>query len=408
MVTRRLRHFRILFFGDLAKGLNIIIALSTSIWVTAVIAFPANTPPLRFLPSGKFSINQQNTDLKLELRSKWFEKFRVIRRNMSTSAMEAEYLRSDPGLLEPFEQFALDRPRVNKKAMEKIFAKVCEKGVFNQSIDCQTLLHASYLIHMLLETEVAEAGITFKEFADDTAKNIKNWIDQLFQNPPAAQILSDIVYSIEELRRHFPAPPPPQSSSTPSPIYSAFVKFWGTEQEMYAEVSNPTGKNGTFHTAKELVPYLKDLDVEVLYLLPFFPGPGDNGFDPIHLYPGLRYGGIKAFEAFMLDLRDEGITPIFDGVFDHVSPNSLEFKKYRQGQKLYQNMFLDFSKYEPLESFFDAQGDMFVIYRDKLSGRTFKMKQMMSHLSDTDHLLRWKKGNGDQHSTYCSFFLRSI
>lgn len=95
-------------------------------------------------------------------------------------------------------------------------------------------------------------------------------------------------------------------------IYTFYVDQFGVKDE------NTTN---TFKDLIEMLPYLKDLGVTTLYILPFMDSPmGDAGFDirdPQEVREDL--GGIAEFDQFMEEAKKSGFKIQADLVLNHFS-----------------------------------------------------------------------------------------
>src|SRR6188508_2203869 len=90
---------------------------------------------------------------------------------------------------------------------------------------------------------------------------------------------------------------------------------------------------GDFNGLTQRLPYLQDLGVTCLWLMPFYPSPmRDDGYD-ITDYYGIdpRLGTFGDFVEFMRTARDRGIRVIADLVPNHTSDEHPWFQSARQG-----------------------------------------------------------------------------
>ncbi len=82
---------------------------------------------------------------------------------------------------------------------------------------------------------------------------------------------------------------------------------------------------GTFYTAMEKLPYLRDLGVNAIQLLPIaeYPGHRGMGYNPSLYYaPEDTFGPAHDLKLFINEAHKHGIAVILDLVFNHAGPNS--------------------------------------------------------------------------------------
>ncbi|MFL6840093.1 MAG: maltose alpha-D-glucosyltransferase [Bradyrhizobium sp.] len=89
---------------------------------------------------------------------------------------------------------------------------------------------------------------------------------------------------------------------------------------------------GDFAGLTEKLPYLQDLGVTALWLLPFYPSPGrDDGYD-IADYGDINpdFGTMKDFKRFIQEARKRGLRVITELVVNHTSDQHDWFKRARR------------------------------------------------------------------------------
>ncbi len=89
---------------------------------------------------------------------------------------------------------------------------------------------------------------------------------------------------------------------------------------------------GDFHGLIEKLDYIKDLGVNTLWLLPFYPSPmRDDGYD-ISDYRNIHpdYGTLKDFHVFMREAHHRGLRVITELVINHTSDQHPWFQAARQ------------------------------------------------------------------------------
>ncbi|MCB9496725.1 MAG: maltose alpha-D-glucosyltransferase [Fibrobacteria bacterium] len=92
---------------------------------------------------------------------------------------------------------------------------------------------------------------------------------------------------------------------------------------------------GDFQGLRRRLPWLKDLGVTCLWLLPFYPSPlRDDGYD-IADYMSIHpdYGTMRDFRAFLSDAHKLGLRVITELVVNHTSDQHPWFQKARQAPK---------------------------------------------------------------------------
>ncbi|MDA8199451.1 MAG: maltose alpha-D-glucosyltransferase [Thermaerobacter sp.] len=91
---------------------------------------------------------------------------------------------------------------------------------------------------------------------------------------------------------------------------------------------------GDFQGLRQKLPYLKDLGVTALWLLPFYPSPGrDDGYD-IADYQNVHpnYGTLAEFRAFLNDAHRLGLRVITELVINHTSDQHPWFERARHAK----------------------------------------------------------------------------
>ena len=81
---------------------------------------------------------------------------------------------------------------------------------------------------------------------------------------------------------------------------------------------------GTFDDAITMLPYLRDLGVDAVEVMPVasFPGERGWGYDGVGLFaPHAAYGGPDAMKRFVDACHDHGIGVVLDVVYNHLGPS---------------------------------------------------------------------------------------
>jgi 1,4-alpha-glucan branching enzyme len=91
------------------------------------------------------------------------------------------------------------------------------------------------------------------------------------------------------------------------------------------------GCPGTFHTAMEKLPYLRDLGINAVELMPIAEFAGDHGWGYAPSVPFAvesAYGGPRAFKEFVQAAHEHGIAVILDVVYNHFGPSDLPLWRF--------------------------------------------------------------------------------
>lgn len=106
--------------------------------------------------------------------------------------------------------------------------------------------------------------------------------------------------------------------------------IYGADVERFYD-SNSDGV-GDFPGLSAKLPYLSELGVNCIWLLPFFPSPNrDNGYDIADYYRvDEKYGGLAEFTGFVRNAGELGIRVIVDLVAHHTSDQHPWFQAARQ------------------------------------------------------------------------------
>ena len=91
------------------------------------------------------------------------------------------------------------------------------------------------------------------------------------------------------------------------------------------------GRPGTFESAIEKFPYLKELGINAIEVMPIseFSGDFSWGYNPAHLFAVESiYGGPDAFKLFVKAAHEQGIAVIVDVVYNHLGPGDLDLWQF--------------------------------------------------------------------------------
>jgi 1,4-alpha-glucan branching enzyme len=92
-----------------------------------------------------------------------------------------------------------------------------------------------------------------------------------------------------------------------------------------------TGHPGTFKSAIEKFPYLKELGINAIEVMPIaeFSGDFSWGYNPAHPFAvKSTYGGPDDFKLFVKAAHEQGIAVIVDVVYNHLGPDDLDLWQF--------------------------------------------------------------------------------
>jgi 1,4-alpha-glucan branching enzyme len=93
----------------------------------------------------------------------------------------------------------------------------------------------------------------------------------------------------------------------------------------------PDGKPGSFESAMEKLPYLQELGINAIEVMPLaeFPGDFSWGYNPSHPFAVESiYGGPDAFKQFVKVAHQHGLAVIVDVVYNHFGPTDLDLWQF--------------------------------------------------------------------------------
>jgi maltooligosyltrehalose trehalohydrolase len=131
---------------------------------------------------------------------------------------------------------------------------------------------------------------------------------------PCSRSQPDGVHALSEVVD--PAAFPWTDGAWTPPAYRDLVIY-----ECHAGTFTP---GGTFESAIERMPYLRDLGVNAIELMPVaaFPGRWNWGYDGVALFaPAASYGGPRGLRALVDAAHAAGIAVILDVVYNHFGPD---------------------------------------------------------------------------------------
>ncbi|MEB3282852.1 MAG: alpha-amylase family glycosyl hydrolase [Lyngbya sp.] len=93
----------------------------------------------------------------------------------------------------------------------------------------------------------------------------------------------------------------------------------------------PGGKPGTFKSAARALPYLKELGVNAIEIMPSaeFAGDFSWGYNPSDIFAvESAYGGAKALKEFVNEAHQNGMMVILDVIYNHFGPSDLDLWQF--------------------------------------------------------------------------------
>lgn len=128
-------------------------------------------------------------------------------------------------------------------------------------------------------------------------------------------------------------------------IYNPYAFDWGDDHfrlpswnelvlyEMHIGTFHdaPGDQPGTFESAMAMLPYLQELGINVIEVMPIaeFPGDFSWGYNPSHPFAVESiYGGPDAFKQFVKAAHQHGIGVILDVVYNHFGPTDMDLWQF--------------------------------------------------------------------------------
>jgi len=141
------------------------------------------------------------------------------------------------------------------------------------------------------------------------------------------------------------------------PWYCLYVQFFGTR-------SSGPGAHATFDDCRSMLPYLCELGIRNLHLLPHYQSPmGDCGYDVSAYRVRDDLGGEESLTNFMDEALRLGFRLSSEAIFNHVSTEHDWFRRALAGEEKFINYFLLRNGREKIAEF-DRDGDIVCRYRD--------------------------------------------
>lgn len=147
--------------------------------------------------------------------------------------------------------------------------------------------------------------------------NTKDSDDEMFEEPSSEQLVENI--TLKEYKEDNYVLDPNSSNEFGSMSYEIFVRsFYDADGD----------GTGDFLGVKEKLPYLKDLGIKTVWLMPIHESPSYHGYDVVDYYGvNSQYGTMEDFEALVNEAKEYNIDIMIDIVFNHSSTQNPWFQK---------------------------------------------------------------------------------
>jgi maltose alpha-D-glucosyltransferase/alpha-amylase len=186
------------------------------------------------------------------------------------------------------------------------------------------------------------------------------------QDSPA--VLQEVLHCIEVARLQRPAALQALDAIRPDQWYKDEIIYMFYVDRLGAPKTPLFGLPplATFDDTAAVLPYLNDLGVTTLYLLPFMASPmGDAGFD-VRDFKAVRaeLGGLEAFKRFALKAKQQGFKLKSDLILNHVSDQHPWFKAALAGDADKLNYFAHTFSPPTFRRYRDEQRGMVIDYTE--------------------------------------------
>ena len=140
------------------------------------------------------------------------------------------------------------------------------------------------------------------------------------------------------------------------------ANLWFESQEQVGAVAYVDRWAGSFRAIEERIPYLKELGITYLHLMPFFLAPedGDGGYAvSSYRHTDPKLGTMDELRHLAEVLEQEGIVLVADFVFNHTSDEHEWARKARDGDALHQGFYRLFEQKQETEPWQAGLRDIF-------------------------------------------------
>ena len=169
---------------------------------------------------------------------------------------------------------------------------------------------------LLLVSLFSLSSITFVGCNSESTPTVDD--DDMFEDP-STEVIEEETILLEEYKEENYVFDENSSNENGSVSYEIFVRsFYDYDGDGI----------GDFLGVKEKLPYLKDLGVKTLWLMPIHQSPSYHGYDVVDYYGvNPEYGTMEDFESLVNQAAEYNIDIMIDIVFNHSSTQCQWFQK---------------------------------------------------------------------------------
>ena len=169
---------------------------------------------------------------------------------------------------------------------------------------------------LLLVSLFSLSSITFVGCNSESTPTVDD--DDMFEDP-STEVIEEETILLEEYKEENYVFDENSSNENGSVSYEIFVRsFYDYDGDGI----------GDFLGVKEKLPYLKDLGVKTLWLMPIHESPSYHGYDVVDYYGvNPEYGTMEDFESLVNQAAEYNIDIMIDIVFNHSSTQCQWFQK---------------------------------------------------------------------------------
>lgn len=214
-------------------------------------------------------------------------------------------------------------------------------------------------------------------------ENMKTAISKVYGTENTDTIYTHVLKIIEKAQKERGANLINDDRNRPSDWYKDEVIYM-----FYADQFgvNEKGEPATFKNNIKMLPYLKNLGVTTIYILPFADSPmGDSGFDvrdPRNVRSDL--GGLTEFKEFLTEARKQGFKIKADLVLNHLSDQHQWFQDALKGDLSKINYFVVREEMPEFKKYTDDKLGMVVEYKEP-DGKISKRRLIFPEITDNHY-----------------------
>lgn len=165
---------------------------------------------------------------------------------------------------------------------------------------------------------------------------------------------------------------------------------WFLSQEQVGAVAYVDRFAGTFAGLRKRLPYLQELGVTYLHLMPFFraPQPENDGGYAVSSYRETdpKLGTMEELSRLARDFSEQGIALVADFIFNHTSDEHEWAQKAKAGDKKYQDFYWLFSDYGEAQKY---QAHLRDIFPEVRRGSFTFNEELQKWVWTTFHSYQW-------------------